>query len=219
MKMCIRLDNVYIMEIPERYASVLFCSSVILVHFKEKLNLLSRNLFANRIGTVVKKRTWIKMKFFASVALICAISVVCGHGAHLNKVEDEAPQGSKTASYLGEFKYLYKTYQDCAASDLSTCLKLKLYTAINRLARSNGDFKVSDSVTFVKDEEAQSPADEEEAPKTEGEIESELPRSLADKDQALNSLIFDKIVSFFENHTLKVSEISWNRKVEKPFES
>lgn len=146
------------------------------------------------------------MKFFASVALICAISVVCGHGAHLNKVEDDAPQGSKTASYLGEFKYLYKTYQDCAASDLSTCLKLKLYTAINRLARSNGDFKVSDSVTFVKDEEAQSPAEEEEAPKTEGEIESELPRSIADKDQALNSLIFDKIVSFFENHTLKVSE-------------
>lgn len=146
----------------------------------------------------------IKMKFFTSVALICVISVACGHGAHLNKVDDE--QGSKTASYLGEFKYLYKTYQDCAASDLSTCLKLKLYTAINRLARSNGDFKVSNSVTFVKDEEEQPAADEEEAPKTESEIESELPRSLEDKNQALNSLIFDKIVSFFENHTLKVSK-------------
>lgn len=146
------------------------------------------------------------MKFFTSIALICVISVACGHGAHLNKVDDEdAPmQGRKTASYLGEFKNIFKTYQDCVSSDMSTCLKLKLYTAINRIARSNGDFKVSDMFTFVKEENEQTAADEEEAPKSETEIESELPRSIEDKEQALNSLIFDKIVSFFENHTLKV---------------
>lgn len=146
------------------------------------------------------------MKFFIPIALICVISVVCGHGAHLNKVDDEeVPEaGRKTTSYLGDFRYFFKTYQDCASSDLSTCLKLKLYSAMDRIARSNGDVKVSDGVSFVKESEDAS-AEEDVPVKSESEIEASLPRSLDDKEQTLNSMIFDKIVSFFESHTLKVN--------------
>lgn len=141
------------------------------------------------------------MKLVFSVTLLCLFSVAFGHSAHLNKVYDEESQPRKASSYFGDIKYLYKTYQDCSASDLSTCLKLKLFTIIDRVARSNSDFKVYEGVTFVKDGEEQV---DESAPKSEDEIEASLPRSLEDKEQSLNTLIMDKIMSYFGSHTLKV---------------
>lgn len=141
------------------------------------------------------------MKFVFSVTFLCVVSVAFAHSAHLNKVDDEESQPRKASSYFGDVKYLYKTYQDCSASDLSTCLKLKLYTIIDRVARSNSDFKVYEGVTFVKDGEDST---DESSPKSEDEIEASLPRSLEDKEQTLNTLIMDKIMSYFGSHTLKV---------------
>lgn len=142
------------------------------------------------------------MKLVYSLTFMCVISAVVGHSAHLNKVDDEESQPRKASSYFGDIKYLYKTYQDCAAADLSTCLKLKLFTVIDRVARSESDFKVYEGVTFVRDGEEQV---DETAPKTESEIEASLPRSLDDKESTLNSLIMDKIMSYFGSHTLKVN--------------
>lgn len=140
------------------------------------------------------------MKLVLSITFACLISAA--FGAHLNKVDEEETQPRKgSSSYLGDLKYLYKTYQDCAASDLSTCLKLRLYTIIDRVARSNSDFNVYEGVTFIKDGEQE----EETVPKSEVEIEASLPRSLDDKDQSLNTLIMDRIMSYFGSHTLKVS--------------
>lgn len=139
------------------------------------------------------------MKTVLSITLLCILSVA--HSAHLNKIDDDESQPRKASSYFGDIKYLYKTYQDCSASDLSTCLKLKLFTIIDRVARSNNDFKVYEGVSFVKDEEEQP---EESVPKSEDEIEASLPRSLEDKEQSLNTLIMDKIMSYFGSHTLKV---------------
>lgn len=142
------------------------------------------------------------MKLVFSFTFLCVISVALGHSAHLNKVDEEETQPRKASSYLGDIKFLYKTYQDCAAEDLSTCLKLKLYSVIDRVARSTSDFKVYDGVTFVKDGEEQV---EEVPPQTESEVEASLPRSLDDKESALNTLIMDKIMSYFGSHTLKVN--------------
>lgn len=130
------------------------------------------------------------MKFICSLAIVCVITVAVVHA------DDES------RSYLGDAKYIFKTYQECASQDLSTCLKLKLYSVIDRVARSNNDFKVYEGVEFVKEEGS---ADEEQAPpKTESEIEASLPRSLDDKEQTLNQMIFDRILSYFDSHTLKV---------------
>lgn len=142
------------------------------------------------------------MKLLYSLTFLCVVSVAFGHSAHLNKIDDEESQPRKASSYFGDIKYLYKTYQDCSAADLSTCLKLKLFTIIDRVARSDSDFKVYEGVTFVRDGEE---SVDETAPKTEKEIEASLPRSLDDKEQTLNSLIMDKIMSYFGSHTLKVS--------------
>lgn len=141
------------------------------------------------------------MKLVYSLTFMCVISAAFGHSAHLNKVDDEESQPRKASSYFGDIKYLYKTYQDCSAADLSTCLKLKLFTVIDRVARSTSDFKVYEGVSFVRDGEEET---DETAPKTESEIEASLPRSLDDKESSLNSLIMDKIMSYFGSHTLKV---------------
>lgn len=131
------------------------------------------------------------MKFICSIAIVCIASVALVH--------------ADDRSYLGDAKYIYKTYQECASQDLSTCLKLKLYTVIDRIARSNSDFKVYEGVTFEKEEGV---ADEEQQPgKSEQEIEASLPRSLDDKEQTLNQMILDRVLSYFDSHTLKVRKI------------
>lgn len=144
------------------------------------------------------------MKFLL-VTFLCLVSVVFGHSAHYKA--DEEPQARKASSYFGDIRYLYKTYQDCSSSDLSTCLKLKLYSIIDRVARSNSDFRVFEGVTFVNDGEQI----DETSPKTEDEIEASLPRSLDDKEQTLNTMIMDKIMSYFGSHTLKARNTNLSR--------
>ncbi|KAL7019386.1 hypothetical protein ACKWTF_011105 [Chironomus riparius] len=131
------------------------------------------------------------MKFIYSVAFLCIVSVAIAH-------HDEEQQQAR--SYFGDAKYLFKTYQECASQDLSTCLKLKLYTVVDRIARSNSDLKIYDGVTFVSEK-----VDEEHSPpKSEQEVEASLPRSLDDKEKSLNQMIMDRLLSYFDNHTLKV---------------
>jgi hypothetical protein len=133
------------------------------------------------------------MKFIFSITFLCIISVAIAR-------RDEESQQAR--SYFGDAKFLFKTYQDCASQDLSTCLKLKLYTVVDRVARSNGDFKLYEGVTFVN--ENNQAAEETAPPKSEAEVEASLPRSLGDKEQTLNQMIMDRFLSYFDNHTLKV---------------
>lgn len=118
----------------------------------------------------------------------------------LNSIEHGAPRASDSYSYLNDFRYVYKVYQDCASQDLQPCLKLKLLAALDRAARSYS-LNILDGVTFVKDPQA---AAQDEAPKSEAEIEASLPRSLNEKDEALSGLILNKVASFLGSHTLQV---------------
>lgn len=130
------------------------------------------------------------MKLIYSITFLCIVSVAIAHN------DDE-----QARSYFGDAKYLFKTYQECSSQDLSTCLKLKLYTVVDRIARSNSDLKIYDGVTFVSEKAADQ---DNEPPKTESEIEASLPRSLDDKEQSLNQMIMDRVLSYFDSHTLKV---------------
>lgn len=121
-----------------------------------------------------------------------------------NSIGDNgAPRASDSYSYLNDFKYMYKVYQDCASQDLTPCLKLKLLAALDRAARSY-KLNLLEGVTFVQDPNAPGV---QESPKTEEEIEASLPRSLNEKDEALSELILNKVASFLGSHTLQVIEI------------
>jgi Protein of unknown function (DUF1676) len=142
---------------------------------------------------------------FRSAISLCLVSLLVGRivaqAPQPQEKSEEQARGGK--SYFGDVQFLFKTYQDCSASDLNTCLKLRLYSILDRVARSNKDLKLTEGITFARDVDA--PVDSTPV-KTEKEIEAALPRSLEDKDSSLNSLIFDKIMSFFKGHTLQVSK-------------
>jgi len=113
---------------------------------------------------------------------------------------ESARSDEGVSSYLGDFKYMFKVYQECAATDLSSCLKLKLIAAMDRAARSISQVPIFEGVSFVKEANII----EDSTPVNEADIEASLPRALAEKDSALNSMLFQKIGHFFETHTLQV---------------
>ncbi|KAJ8952316.1 hypothetical protein NQ318_017210 [Aromia moschata] len=123
-------------------------------------------------------------------------------GTSQNTIHDASPRSEESNTYFGDLRYVYKVYQECSATDLVSCLKLKLIAAIDRAARAYPEIPLFDGVTFVKDPKAAEGTTED--PKTEADIEASLPRALEERDDALNNLMTNKIANFFETHTLKV---------------
>lgn len=141
------------------------------------------------------------------LAAFVAVAVARSAPAPQNSVEPETPRAAQeSTSHFGDLRYMYKVYQECAATDLSSCLKLKLVAALDRVAKSYPQITLFDGVSFVKEPNAVV----EETTKSEADIEASLPRSLNEKDDALNSLIADRVGSFFESHTLQVCTIASN---------
>jgi hypothetical protein len=111
-----------------------------------------------------------------------------------------SPSGA-VGGIFGDLRAVYQIYKDCSGPEVSSCLKLKLLTTMERASRSV-QLNIIEGVTLVKDEQAN--INIEEPVKTPQEIEASLPRSLEDKEDALNSMIVEKAVSFLQSHTLKV---------------
>lgn len=144
----------------------------------------------------------LKCLIFATVAV--AVLARSAPASQNSVTEEEAPRSQDTSSYFGDFRYMYKVYQECAATDLSSCLKLKLVAAMDRAAKAYPQLTLFEGVSFVKEGDAKPEA----STTSEADIEASLPRSLDEKDQALNSLIADKVSNFFQTHTLQVNTYS-----------
>lgn len=118
-----------------------------------------------------------------------------------NAIPQETARSSDDNSFFGDLKFLTKMYSDCASSDLSTCLKLKLVTAMDRASRAFPVVEVIEGVSFVKEVNQEQPTSQ-----SENEIEANLPRALNDKEDALNQMIVDRVFNFFQSHTLQVGQ-------------
>lgn len=119
-----------------------------------------------------------------------------------NSIDEETARSSSGSSnVLGDLRQIYQVYKECADDELSPCLKVRLFSAIDRMYRSS-QLNLADGVTFVRDDPVTS--EESEPPKSFQEIEASLPRALDDKEDALNTMIFDKVVKFFQSRTLKL---------------
>ncbi|KAI4495824.1 hypothetical protein M0802_008447 [Mischocyttarus mexicanus] len=117
-----------------------------------------------------------------------------------NSIDEDTARSSMN-NFFNEMRYVYQIYKECSGedADISPCLKLRLLSAIDRVSRS-AQLDVADGVTFLRE----GPIREEEVPKSVQEIEANLPRALDDKEEALNGMIFERIVKFFQSHTLKL---------------
>ncbi|XP_008548241.1 uncharacterized protein LOC103571745 [Microplitis demolitor] len=140
--------------------------------------------------------------YFILVIAVAASARSTDTNSKSNSIDDQTGRSSAANGLLGELRYVYQIYKECSGDEMSSCLKLRLITAMDRVSRS-AQLNIAEGVTVVRDEN--SPRDKiEEAPKTPQEIEASLPRALEDKEDALNSMIFDKFVRFFQSHTLKL---------------
>lgn len=122
-------------------------------------------------------------------------------GAQENSIHDETARSAEGSSVFGDLKFVFRVYQECAAKELTTCLKMKLITALDRASRSFNEIPLFEGVRFVR--ETNAPAAEEI--KSEIELEASLPRALEDRQDALDGLISNKVSNFLESHTLQVS--------------
>lgn len=146
------------------------------------------------------------------LVFLCATTTVLARTMAVNKKSiDDLPDMSKNmekssseTSIFSDFGALYKMYQTCSNMDVSVCLKLKLLGVLDNASRSMKDIEVFDGVKFIH---ADAEADVSEPIVTEDELVKQLPRSLEDKENALTSLIWNKVVSFFQKHTLQVSKV------------
>lgn len=115
---------------------------------------------------------------------------------------NDLPEGKtkpEVAGYLADARFLYKLYEECSAAEVSTCLKKKVVVALDRAGKTSKRLTLLEGVSFVKDTSAEDVV----PPVSEKEVETELPRSLEDRDSILNQMIFDKIIYFFRTHTLE----------------
>lgn len=142
---------------------------------------------------------YLKCVLFTLVAALALASARSTTSSQANAIPQETAR-SDDSSFLGDLKFLHKMYQDCSSADLSTCLKFKLLTAMDRASRAYPVVSLMEGVSFVQ--EATEPA--AAAAQSENEIEATLPRALSDREDALNNLLVDRIFNFFQTHTLQV---------------
>lgn len=122
-------------------------------------------------------------------------------GAQENSIREETTRSAEGSSVFGDLKFVFRVYQECAAKELATCLKMKLITALDRASRTFNEIPLFDGVTFVRDTNAVA----SEEIKNEAELEASLPRALEDRQDTLDGLISNKVSNFLESHTLQVS--------------
>lgn len=139
--------------------------------------------------------------YFVCLAVLTAVSARSAEtNPTSNSINEQQTARSSGNGVFGELRYVYQVYKECSTAELSPCLKLKLLSAMDRISRS-AQLNVAEGVTLVQDGPI---ANESEPEKSVQEIEASLPRALEDKEDTLNGMIFDRIVKFFQSHTLKL---------------
>ncbi|XP_061399720.1 uncharacterized protein LOC133335462 [Musca vetustissima] len=130
---------------------------------------------------------------------------------HANSIADD-PEGqsqaatstsgtSNTANVWKDLSMVYRLYQQCAAENLSVCLKVKLLTGLEKVQRSAKKLKIMEGIQFVKADDSEEPT---KPILTEAELEANLPRALDAKEQVLTNLIVKNIAGFLQRHTLQI---------------
>lgn len=86
--------------------------------------------------------------------------------------------------------------------DFGSCLKLKLIGALDAVSVKHKEIPIYDSVYLVQEQ-----SNSVEDPIAIQKIQENLPRSLGDKSEMLNTIILDKLGKLVESFSIKVSPL------------
>lgn len=94
-----------------------------------------------------------------------------------------------------------KVYEDCSKTDgFSPCFKKKALTFLDRLGRMD-KLSLTDGVTIMRANDT--PV--QDTPISEDQLESSLPRAADARDDALNTMLLDKVSNLVSSRTLQIS--------------
>lgn len=111
-------------------------------------------------------------------------------------------QGATEEYQSPGLRAIARVYDECSKAEngFTLCLKKRALTFIDRLSRvdslSLGDMKI------VRNERA---APVEGKPLTDSELEQSLPRGLEARDEALTTMLLDRIAGVFSSRTVQIS--------------
>lgn len=95
---------------------------------------------------------------------------------------------------------ILRVYDECSKADsFSLCLKKKAVTFMDRLARMD-KLSVLDGVNVVKSEDVPQPT-----VLSEEQLENSLPRSLENKEEALDDMLVKKATTYLSSRTLQIT--------------
>lgn len=96
-----------------------------------------------------------------------------------------------------------KIYEDCSKEDgFSPCLKKKAITFLDRLGRMD-KLQLTEGITVVRGESV--PNDSVGTVLTEDQLDKTLPRSSDARDEALNTMLMDKVTKFVNSRSLEIT--------------
>lgn len=106
-------------------------------------------------------------------------------------------------SLEGNLRVLYRSLEKCERThhDLSTCIRLKAVTMLERALTSETPIVINDYLAVTPDKSAL----ENVTTQTEEEIESTLPKNHEEKEAALDELIVDKMSRYIQSRSLRFS--------------
>ncbi|RZF41666.1 hypothetical protein LSTR_LSTR012923 [Laodelphax striatellus] len=125
-------------------------------------------------------------------------AVVVG-GGDTNNIESSR---KVTSGLLSDFRHVYQVYEECKNENFATCLKMKLVTTLDTAVRSVRRVSLFEGVALVRDDEDPS-VNALQPPVTQQQLQASLPRSLDEREDTLDSLIFDKLMQVFRTHSLQ----------------
>ncbi|XP_046973263.1 uncharacterized protein LOC124539927 [Vanessa cardui] len=96
-------------------------------------------------------------------------------------------------------KYVMRIYEDCSRTDgIMPCLKKKAILFFDRAARM-------EAIPLVAGVDIVKTSDMDVMPVSENDIDANLPRNIASKDEALTDMLWNRIAAFANSRTIQLS--------------
>ncbi|XP_026812420.1 uncharacterized protein LOC113553334 [Rhopalosiphum maidis] len=122
------------------------------------------------------------------------VTVVFAVAIASSLVAAEQPEARKIDTGLGDFKVVFKVFQDCSKAQFGPCLKHKLLTALDRISEQP-EMELFDGVRLVKD-----PA----VALNDVANDMSSARSASDDETTgLDTLVIDRVMNFFKSRSLQ----------------
>lgn len=114
----------------------------------------------------------------------------------------EAPQAAGEEA-VG-LERVYRAMQECAESNMATCLKKRALQYVDRALRKSDNIDVFDGISLVKSESVESSRGLNGRSLSESELDESMVKDEDEKDTQVENLLLDRVARFLESHTLQL---------------